>query len=77
MTLLSLIVGGLLLLVELLVARKDWRGWAIYLGTIPLLVWMNVALRLWGLLPMNLAVAWNAVYAIRRWRHAPASPEPR
>lgn len=68
MTVLSIVVGVALLLAEVAIARHRWWGWLLVLLTLPVLVYMNVVLHLFGLLPMNLAVAVNSAVAIRSWR---------
>lgn len=51
-----------------LVARKDWRGWAIGLANQVLWLWLIIDTRAWGLLILLVALVVIYTRALFEWR---------
>lgn len=62
------ITGALTIVAMELVARRDWRGWAV--GLANQLFWLGLIVQrgLWGLLPLTAILTWRYLAALRRWR---------
>lgn len=62
------LTGAMTLLAMELVARKDWRGWAVGLanqGFWLALIWQR---ELYGLLPLTILLTWRYTAALKKWR---------
>ena len=51
-----------------LIGRKDWRGWAVGLGSQTFWLYLIYDRKLWGLLPLTLCLIWRYTVALRKWR---------
>ncbi len=63
------VTGALTLLGMELIARRDWRGWAV--GLVNQALWAYVIVwraELWGLAPLTVILAWRYGAALGRWR---------
>lgn len=72
-TILSLATSAFTLLAMWLIARKDWRGWAVGLGNQLLWLALIVATQAWGLLLLMSALVVLYTRALVRWRHDEAA----
>lgn len=64
------ITGALTILAMELVARRDYRGWAVGLANQTLWLWLIIDRRMWGLLPLTAILSWRYSVALVRWRRA-------
>lgn len=62
------LTGGMTILAMELVARRDWRGWAVGLANQTLWLWLIIDRRMWGLLPLTVILSWRYTVALVRWR---------
>ena len=62
------ITGALTIVAMEMIARRDWRGWAV--GLVNQLFWLALIFQreLWGLVPLTAILSWRYVSALRRWR---------
>lgn len=65
---LSLAVSVVTLWGMWLVARKDWRGWAVGIVNQLLWVWLAIDSRAYGLLLLTAALLWLYARALVAWR---------
>lgn len=62
------LTGAMTILAMELVARRDWRGWAVGLANQSLWLWLICTREMWGLLPLTAILSWRYTVALVRWR---------
>lgn len=72
---LSVVVSVLTLLTMWLVARKDWRGWAVGLANQALWLALIVTTRSWGLLLLTGTLTVLYARTLLTWRRDAITPE--
>lgn len=62
------ITGAMTILAMELLARRDWRGWAVGLCNQLLWAYLIYERRLYGLAPLTIILTWRYAVALRKWR---------